>query len=454
MNRFASVSRIVRAGAFSGLGLILTGCTVHEHYHTREYRREEVVTAPRYEERTIVEERFEPAPREVVTVYERDLEPYGRWVEVREYGRCWVPHRRPSGWRPYTVGHWAHSDGGWCWEAEDEERDWGVVTYHYGRLYEDREYGWVWVPGSTWAPAWVAWREGGGYCGWAPLPPTIGTRREIDSVYVERYVPADRFVYVEERYIVEPRVHSHVIYNNTTIINRTTNITNITVVNGRAVNRGVAVANVERSTGRRVETVSVTEVTSATEARRLRAEGRAVAYQPESVKRADEEYRQRVQRRVAEDAAAKTAEHDRVVRRESDAQIAERERVQRRLADEAAAKKAENERALRRDQEAAAAKKAEEARVQRRLADEAAAKKAEQERVLRREKDEQIAERERIARRAKDDAAAKTSEHDRVVRREKDAAVAEAAAEADKKAAHERAVRRAEEARKAEEANK
>jgi hypothetical protein len=436
MNQFASPWRIIRGAAFGGLGLVLTGCTVHEHHYAREYRREEVIAGPRYEERTVVEERFEPAPREVVTVYERDLEPYGRWVEVREYGRCWVPHRRPSGWRPYTVGHYVSTDGGWCWEAEDDERDWGVITYHYGRWYEDREYGWVWVPGSTWAPAWVAWREGGGYCGWAPLPPTIGSRREIDSVYVERYVPADRYVYVEERYITEPRVHSHVVYNNTTIINKTTNITNITVVNGRAVNRGVAVGNVERSTGRRVENIQVTEVTSATEARRLRAEGRAVAYQPESVKRADEEYRQRVERRVADNAAAKTAEHERVTRRETDAQIAERERVQRRVADEAAAKKAENERALRRDQEAAAAKK------------------AEQDRVLRRETDQQLSERERIARRAKEDAAAKTAEHDRVLRREKDTAAAETAAEAEKKAAHDRAVRRAEEAKKAEDAKK
>ena len=31
--------------------------------------------------------------------------------------------------------------------------------------------GWVWVPGYTWAPAWVSWRYGDGYAGWAPLPP-------------------------------------------------------------------------------------------------------------------------------------------------------------------------------------------------------------------------------------------------------------------------------------------
>ena len=29
-----------------------------------------------------------------------------------------------------------------------------------GRWFFDDSYGWVWVPGSEWAPAWVAWRYG------------------------------------------------------------------------------------------------------------------------------------------------------------------------------------------------------------------------------------------------------------------------------------------------------
>jgi hypothetical protein len=37
-----------------------------------------------------------------------------------------------------------------------------------GRL---NDTGWVWVPGSEWAPAWVSWRESDDYIGWAPLPP-------------------------------------------------------------------------------------------------------------------------------------------------------------------------------------------------------------------------------------------------------------------------------------------
>src|SRR6266496_1683468 len=34
-------------------------------------------------------------------------------------------------------------------------------------------YGWVWIPGTVWAPAWVTWTYNDNYVGWAPLPPSI-----------------------------------------------------------------------------------------------------------------------------------------------------------------------------------------------------------------------------------------------------------------------------------------
>jgi hypothetical protein len=454
--------------AFAGLGLLFAGCVEHER-EPRVYRRpvrEEIYVAPpppRYEERVVVEERYEPAPREAIVTYEEDLRPYGQWVETPEYGRCWTPRERPSGWRPYTVGHWVNTSDGWCWNSEGPEEQWGVVTYHYGRWYEHPRHGWLWVPGTTWAPAWVAWREGGGYSGWAPLPPTVVVRDRVDAVYIDRYVPADRYVYVESRYVGEPRVYSHVVRNDVTIVRQTTNITNITVINNRVVNRGVEVAHVERSAGRRYETVRVEEATSASEARRLRAEGRPVAYVPTTVRKADEEYRQRVQRRAEDDAAA---QRDRVERRNTDASAAkgaEHDRAVRRDQDEAAANKAEHDRAVRRDQEEAAAKAAERDRVARRETDAQKAERlrverrtqdaaAERDRVARRETDAQKAERERITRRAQDDAAAKAAERDRVVRRQQDSKPAPAAAPpavSDKQAEHDRAVRREQEAKAA-----
>jgi hypothetical protein len=57
------------------------------------------------------------------------LSPYGRWVSVGSYGRCWYPVGVSAGWQPYTVGHWVYTDYGWTWVSADP---WGEVTYRYG----------------------------------------------------------------------------------------------------------------------------------------------------------------------------------------------------------------------------------------------------------------------------------------------------------------------------------
>jgi hypothetical protein len=480
MKTFMKRNRLIRVlsnAVMAGLFLTVGGCVVHDD----GYRAERVERRPavQYDNRgtpayptaetsvadDAADDVYEPAPAEAVAAYEPDLNPHGDWVVTADYGRCWVPRTRPAGWRPYTVGHWVNTDAGWSWAAEGPEADWGVVTYHYGRWYEDPRHGWCWVPGTTWAPAWVAWRDGGGYAGWAPLPPRVGYRQQINAVYVERRIPADRYVYVEQRYLAEPHVREHVVVNNTTIIKKTTNITNITYVNNRVVNRGVSVTEVERSSGRRYDTVRTTEVSSASEARRLRSEGKVVAYEPAAVKKADVEYRQRVERRVEDQKAerdrvarratdANQAEHDRGAAREKEAaaaKAAEHDRVVARQKEDAAADKATHDRAVARDKEAAAAKEAERARVERRTTDAAAADKAEHDRAVRRAKDE--ADAKAAADRAKNlkttpkndpTADAKAAEHERAVRRAKDEADAKAAADS-KAAEHERALRRAKE---------
>lgn len=458
---------VLSRAALAGLFLGVAGCVVHEHHegYTRVERtpvvRSEVAVTPSVpaaETAIDAEDVYEPAPAEAVATYETDLSPYGSWVVTAQYGRCWVPRARPAGWRPYTVGHWVNTSDGWCWTAEGAEADWGIVTYHYGRWYEDPRAGWCWVPGTTWAPAWVAWRDGGGYSGWAPLPPRVGYRQQIDAVYVERAIPADRYVYVEQRYLAEPHVREHVVVNNVTIIKKTTNITNITYVNNRVVNRGVSVTEVERSSGRHYETVKTTEVTSASEARRLRSEGKPVAYEPAAVKKADVEYRERVTRRVEE----QKAERARVERRATDANVAEHDRGSAREKEAAAAKAAEHDRVVAREKEAGAADKAEHDRALAREKDKAAADKAEHDRALAREKDKAAAdkaEHDRAAARAKDAAAA---EHDRAVAREKDAAAAKTAEKtrverrtadqaAEDKAEHDRALRREKDAAAAKE---
>ena len=97
---------------------------------------------------------------------EYDLSSHGHWVFAGSYGG-WV--WRPSvadGWRPYYYGSWVGSSSGALTWVSDEP--WGWVPYHYGRWAFDSQYGWVWLPGTGYAPAWVYWMYGSSFVGWAP----------------------------------------------------------------------------------------------------------------------------------------------------------------------------------------------------------------------------------------------------------------------------------------------
>jgi hypothetical protein len=98
-----------------------------------------------------------------------ELSPYGEWFWSDAYGWMWQPYNVPRGWRPYSQGTWAYTSLGWTWQSA---WDWGWAPFHYGRWTTVGGRGWAWVPGRQWAPAWVAWRRGPGFVGWAPLPPT------------------------------------------------------------------------------------------------------------------------------------------------------------------------------------------------------------------------------------------------------------------------------------------
>lgn len=114
---------------------------------------------------------FTPPPDgDVQGNFDEALSPYGEWTDV-DGTRVWRPSANVVGedFQPYaTNGQWLSSDYGWYFQSD---YPWGWAPFHYGRWALDATYGWVWVPGTVWAPAWVDWRLGGGYIGWAPLPP-------------------------------------------------------------------------------------------------------------------------------------------------------------------------------------------------------------------------------------------------------------------------------------------
>ncbi len=125
------------------------------------------------------------------------LSPYGEWIYLPGYGQVWRPYRSEVGgdFMPYSSGgRWVYTEVGWVFESDWE---WGYVPFHYGNWFFSRGHGWVWVPGSRWAPAWVSWRYGGGYVGWAPLPP-YGYPYAHGYGYGYGY---DRWCFVDSRYL-------------------------------------------------------------------------------------------------------------------------------------------------------------------------------------------------------------------------------------------------------------
>src|SRR5438128_361742 len=122
------------------------------------------------------------------------LDRYGRWVDTPQYGWVWQPTQVSYRWQPYWDGRWVWTTAGWTWVTDEP---WGWATYHYGRWALVDGAGWVWLPGRVWAPAWVAWRWGGGYAGWCPLGP-----RGVVYVQPQRwvFVPSPQFLGPVRRY--------------------------------------------------------------------------------------------------------------------------------------------------------------------------------------------------------------------------------------------------------------
>ena len=221
-------------------------------------------------------------PRYDVGFFYDELSLYGDWMFTRSYGWVWFPRNVHPYWRPYVEGRWVVTDYGWTWASYEP---FGWATYHYGRWTWDPRFGWLWVPGTDWGPAWVSWQSGGGYIGWAPLPPAVGFEIgfgiRLGNFDISIGIRSDAYSFVSERSFLDSRVARHLIptARNVTIIHNTTNITNYTYVDNRVYNRGVDIARIERATGRNVERLRVVDSRDKT---RAEVAGDAVRiYRPE-----------------------------------------------------------------------------------------------------------------------------------------------------------------------------
>ena len=226
-------------------GLILAaGCIYYVPYPEVGY--------PPPEDEGYYEEDYRDYSSRIDTSYfYNHLTPYGAWVDYSPFGYVWIPYGTRYGWRPYTHGRWLWSSHGWTWISSYE---WGWAPFHYGRWSWDASLGWFWVPDYIWGPAWVSWRNGGAYIGWAPLPP------DVEFVFGEGIrtlpypIPDMFWVFVDGRYFLHTGIHSYVlpVERNYTIVRTTITKTNIMDRDRVIMNQGIDVETVSQLTKTKV----------------------------------------------------------------------------------------------------------------------------------------------------------------------------------------------------------
>jgi probable HAF family extracellular repeat protein len=182
----------------------------------------------------------------------------GNWVEAGNYGYCFRP-RVTETWRPYRDGHWVWTDRGWYWDSNER---FGWATYHYGRWVNIRGTGWCWVPGNQWAPAWVSWRESNENVGWAPLPPEadVSAQQPISSWSDSYYgIGPAAYAFISYSHWREPSYARYIVRpeRNAQIINETRNVTNVVTNNNVINNFGPPVQNVARRTNQNIQQVQL-----------------------------------------------------------------------------------------------------------------------------------------------------------------------------------------------------
>jgi len=173
-------------------------------------RREDRIASTRYVSRQM-------------TGYE-DLDQYGSWRTVPDYGAVWYPTVVAAGWAPYRYGHWVWiSPWGWTWV---DDAPWGFAPFHYGRwVYVDGLWGWA--PGRVvarpvYAPALVAFVGGAGWSVSISSGPAVGW---FPLGFHDPYIPSYR---VSTAYVRNVNVtHVTNITNVVNIYNNSANVTNV-----------------------------------------------------------------------------------------------------------------------------------------------------------------------------------------------------------------------------------
>lgn len=299
------------------IGLIfLMGCVI---YMPRPYEGEPYPDEAEYYE----DEYYE---NDISYFYDH-LSPHGIWARHSRHGYVWIPYMTRVGWRPYTHGRWVWTDFGWTWISEYK---WGWIPFHYGRWGWDDYLGWYWVSGTQWGPAWVTWRRGRTYVGWAPLPPDVRFVAGVGITSLPYDLPGYHWIFVEGRDFYSPHVSRYILprERNLTIINYTSVKTSIVMRDRRVINNGIDVDYMRRVSRQRISKYQL-EDSRAEGPSRIRAESvevhRPRIRQDSSVKPKSVVNREDAKARITKERIKRSSEETDAPRREEVKRIHERE---------------------------------------------------------------------------------------------------------------------------------
>ena len=123
---------------------------------------------------------------EEIRSYGGAFDSYGSWDYIPVYGNVWYP-RVAVGWQPYYHGRWSFA----------------------------ARFGWFWIPGHRWSPAWVSWAYAPGYVSWCPLGFYNRPVVAVTNVFVGNPWPGWTFVprraFVPNVVVANHAVSPHVI---------------------------------------------------------------------------------------------------------------------------------------------------------------------------------------------------------------------------------------------------
>jgi hypothetical protein len=134
---------------------------------------------------------------------------------------------------------------------------WGWATTHYGRWFNSKEHGWVWMPGYQWSPSWVQWRVSDDYVGWVGLSPKAKWKSEtgINSANYKYKNNSEDWVFVSKENFLNDVSSSNAVSKtqNQSLVTNSNQVLEVKSGDNGLVHSGPELNDIEKRTNRTIK---------------------------------------------------------------------------------------------------------------------------------------------------------------------------------------------------------